>query len=613
MIERELRVALRKQRPAQGRLKVAALAVGGSVLFLLLGALTGDRGVGRTLEQFLCLAGLWSVLRAPMLTAGVLAEERRNQTLGLLFLSGLGPGEVFASKFLSSALIAFTNLLAIFPMLALPFLIGGVSYELFIAIICALPVLMLFALSVSLLASVLSLEDSAAVVLANVLGAVLCLLGPAIYLAHIHFSPSTRLSFWWLRSSPAYGPALVWQGFSSGFHPGEQREFWINIVLTLGWSALALAAAAFALKRVWRERETEGAAAGWLKRWRGFMQGSGESRRRLGRAWLNINPFVWLAGRNRQPAMLGWLVIGGIVLVWLLCWAVWLGRWTGVTNFVITAALLNLVLTWLTRHAAAQETGQLRRDGAYELLLTTPLTPGDIVHGALESLRWHFRPLAKFVLWLNVLMMLAGLVIREWNTRALVVYFCLWLFLLTWNWRLSQYWARVLPVMWVSLNCGRPAYAAWRASTSGSGQPGTRWWYWIWVWNISNCRPWRGGFQQFPTGSGFEFVFALIVLFFWLLWFVMRLITNRGKRHSYEWDSEAKAWCLMQSSKSEGVDRACEKRLISEFREIVREPLPEANDPRFKKWNVRERFPQGWGTVQQQLHERLARKLTEPY
>src|ERR1043166_7452370 len=133
LIERELRVALRKQRPAQVRFKVAALSVAGSVLFLLLGALTGDRISGRSLEELLCLVGFYFVLRAPVLTAGVLAEERRNQTLGLLFLSGLGAAEVFASKFLSSALIAFTNLLAIFPMLALPFLIGGVSFDLFLA------------------------------------------------------------------------------------------------------------------------------------------------------------------------------------------------------------------------------------------------------------------------------------------------------------------------------------------------------------------------------------------------------------------------------------------------------------------------------------------------
>jgi hypothetical protein len=59
----------------------------------------------------------------------------------------------------------------------------------------------------------------------------------------------------------------------------------------------------------------------------------------------------------------------------------------------------------------------------------------------------------------------------------------------------------------------------------------------------------------------------------------------------------------------EGVGEICETRLVREFREIVREPLPDPSDPRFKRWNVRERFPWGWQRVQQQLHGRLARRL----
>jgi ABC-type transport system involved in multi-copper enzyme maturation permease subunit len=576
LIERELRVALRKQRPVQSRLKVAGWAVAGCSFFLLIGAIWGGGGLGRSLEQFLCIAGLYFVVRVPALTAGVLAEERRNETLGLLFLSGMGPVEVFASKFLSAALVAFTGLLALFPMLALPFLIGGVPFDLFLATICSLPTLMLFALAISMLASVLAREEGAASVLAFSFGAALCVLPPAIYSAQEYLSTGSAPSSWWLRLSPAYGPRLLWTSFRTGFLPGQKIEFWRNLVVTWAWSATALAAAAFALKQIWRERGEEDRTSGWLGRWREFAHGNRESRRQLAQAWLEGNPFVWLAARDRQPVTLGTLAIGGIVLGWVLCWTVWPRQWPGVQNFFITATLLNLTVGWFIRHTAARALGQARRDGAYELLLTTSLSPEEIVWGTLEALRWQFRRLAHCVFVVNLVMMLAGLLIRRWNGPALVVYFMIWALLLSWTWRLTSRTSRVLRVMWASLNCGRPDLALWR--TSGLNQ-------WSWIWVVFSLQGLARGLRGFPSGSFGELLFVLFCACAWLI----LVLWNRAP-------SRKNAATL------------CEERLISEFREIVREPLPDPNDPRFKQWDVRERFPWGWKYVQQQLHERLARK-----
>ena len=548
------------------------------MLFLLLAPLTGSPALGRNLDEMPFLAGLYFVVRAPRLTAGVLAEERRNQTLGLLFLSGLGAGEVFASKFLSAALVAFTDLLALFPMLALPFLLGGVSFEVFLATISALPALMLFALAVSLLASVLTQDDGTATVLAVVMGAVLCVVTPAIYFAQSHFSPGAALSLWWLRLSPAYGPLLVWRGFRSGFGPGTGAEFWLNLGVTLAWSALCLGAASTALKLLWREREETQGSAGWRIRWRNLVHGTAQERHRLGQVWLEVNPFVWLAARDRQPAALAWAVVGGGVLVWLVCWAAWPARWPSVPNFFITATLLNSALSWMIRQEAARSMAEPRRDGTYELLLTTPLQPSDVVWGELEALRWHLQPVLRAVLGLEVLMLLAGLVVRGWSAPALAVYLTLWLFLLWWTRSLERNWRRVLLVMWISLNCGRPAHAVWRSSGFNT---------WSWIWILFNLRNLNGSFSQlpaFPTGSTVELALvgggALIFL-----------IVLLAKRTVFR--DEANRW---------------EHRLGLEFREIVREPLPDPTDPRFKKWDVRERFPWGWGLVQQQLHERLVRR-----
>src|SRR5439155_15434327 len=222
IIERELRVALRKHQPVRHRFRFAAGCAGMVLLFLILPFISGGGNAGRDVHQLLCLAGLYIVLRAPQLAAGVFAQERREQTLGLLFLSGLSAAEVFVSKLLSAAVLVFGDLLAMAPLLALPFLMGGISFELFIETICCLLNLLLFILAVSLLGSILAEDEGVALLIAGGLAVALCLGPPAVYEAEKYFSSSARASDWWFRISPAYGPYLVWTR-RAAFSP---FEFW---------------------------------------------------------------------------------------------------------------------------------------------------------------------------------------------------------------------------------------------------------------------------------------------------------------------------------------------------------------------------------------------------
>jgi ABC-type transport system involved in multi-copper enzyme maturation permease subunit len=581
IIERDLRVALRKRRPVRRRLQVAALASAGTLLFLLFARSGGPgaRHAGHTLHQLLCLATGYLVLQTPQLTAGVIAEERRQQTLGLLFLSGLSAWEVFASKLFSAAVVAFSDLLALFPMLAIPFLIGGVSFNLFLATICALPNILLFVLAVCLLASVLTRDDGTALIVAAVLLFLLCGVGPLVYLAQSRFSPGATPSSAWLLLSPAYGPFLVWRGLGAT----QVSEFWRNWGMTLAWSGLCLGTAAATLNSLWREREDEFGSAGWRARWQEWLHGNARGRRPLAATWLPVNPFTWLAARDRQPATMAWLVVGGIAGGWLVCWAAWPHRWPSVPNFFLTATLLNLALRWLIYYTAARSLGEARRDGTYELLLTTPLSPSDIVSGQFEALGLHFRRVMRAVLGLEIAMMLAGLAVRNWTGSALFVYGVVWMVLLLWAVDQTRDWQATSLVLWVSLNCGRPAHSVWRTTGLKS---------WSWVWVLINLQFLSSKLPTFPTGSTFEVVFASIVGGLLLLVFLGKWMMNMGKA-----THAAKKW---------------EQRLVSEFREIAREPLPDPHDPRFKKWDGRERFPWGWGVVQEQLHERLVRRLNGP-
>jgi hypothetical protein len=225
------------------------------------------------------------------------------------------------------------------------------------------------------------------------------------------------------------------------------------------------------------------------------------------------------------------------------------------------------------RHTAAQVLGDARHDGTYELLLTTALQPSDVVWGTLEALRRQFRVLCRCVLALEVVMMFAGLASRPWDARALAVYFLAWAWLLGWAWSLASRWRSSLPVMWVSLNSGRPVFAVCRASGG---------FLCVLLWTLYNLRHnFLGFIPPFPTGEPLDMIIAALLSFGLLLALLVPPQTTLD-----EWES----------------------RLVSEFREIVREPVPDADDPRFRQWDCHQRFPWGWKVVQHQLHERLARR-----
>jgi len=189
-------------------------------------------------------------------------------------------------------------------------------------------------------------------------------------------------------------------------------------------------------------------------------------------------------------------------------------------------------------------------------LLTTPLPPGNIVSGQLEALRCHFRGPCFAVLALEIVMMLAGLGLRAWDASSLLVYFAVWVGLLSWEWNQSWNPRGAAVSMWAGLNSGQPLKAVW--SVMGFN-------FWVWIWLLFNLRQGISGLSKFPSGSLEE----LLVVFSGGLILVAVFLRSRSN------------------------SRLLQRRLADEFREIVREPLPDPQDPRFWRWNVRERFPQG--------------------
>src|SRR5881409_992997 len=130
VVDRELRVAARRRGTYWTRLLFAVVCAGivGLVLMFAWAMRGGTSGVGAGLFYFLTLIVLgFSAFAGVFLTADCLSQEKREGTLGLLFLTDLKGHDVVLGKLAATSLRGFYGLLAVFPVLAIPLLLGGVS------------------------------------------------------------------------------------------------------------------------------------------------------------------------------------------------------------------------------------------------------------------------------------------------------------------------------------------------------------------------------------------------------------------------------------------------------------------------------------------------------
>src|SRR5206468_6705142 len=154
LIERELRLGAR--RPGSYRVRVFAAL---SFVIVWLALLLSDAlssPAARSLHLFVAfgvLALAFCLLAGIFLTADCLSEEKREGTLGLLFLTNLKGYDVVLGKLSTTSLHSFYGLLAIFPVLGLPLLMGGVTIGEFWRVILVLVVTLFLSLTLGLFVS----------------------------------------------------------------------------------------------------------------------------------------------------------------------------------------------------------------------------------------------------------------------------------------------------------------------------------------------------------------------------------------------------------------------------------------------------------------------------
>ncbi|MFN3409881.1 MAG: ABC transporter permease [Limisphaerales bacterium] len=428
IVERELRVAARRSGTYWTRCLFALTVLGLAVFVYGINRRSQPAEISLSLfASMTVVAGLFCLLAGVRFTADTLAEEKRDGTLGLLFLTDLRGYDVVAGKLAASSVGAVYGVLALLPLLAVPLLMGGVTPGQFGRVCLVLLNTLFFSLATGLMMSALFQTARAAVgwtflVVVGLTGGLPLagvLLAEALNVRHSILEPYFTIP------SPGFAYAAAYDR-AFGAQPAG---FWTSLGITHALAWLALLVAVFVTPRSWQDRPASATRLRWRQRWAQWMQGEDKERAAYRARLLAVNPFYWLAARVRAKPALVWAVLALLTVAWLGLWA-WQGDdWFHPGWFICTMIGLNTLLkSWFAGEAAAQ-LAEDRRIGALELLLSTPLSVSDIIRGQGLALRRQFLGPVLFVIALHFVFLAVGLGHREFfyssESRGLWVFGCL--------------------------------------------------------------------------------------------------------------------------------------------------------------------------------------------
>ncbi|HEV8542180.1 MAG TPA: ABC transporter permease, partial [Verrucomicrobiae bacterium] len=160
VVERELRVTARNRRLYWGRCVAAFISLLLVIWFLLTFA-RGSNSAQNAMQIFWGLSAfafLYCLVGGLFLTADCISEEKREGTLGLLFLTNLKGYDVAFGKLAATSLRAVYSVLAIYPILTIPLLLGGIEFAEIGRMALVLLVTLIFSLCIGLFVSSCSRE-----------------------------------------------------------------------------------------------------------------------------------------------------------------------------------------------------------------------------------------------------------------------------------------------------------------------------------------------------------------------------------------------------------------------------------------------------------------------
>jgi hypothetical protein len=318
--------------------------------------------------------------------------------------------DVVLGKLVATSMNSMYGLLAILPVLALPLLLGGVDPQAVWRMGLALLDTLFLSLSAGMFVSALCRNERKAM-FGTLLFLLLLTVGlPAtrFILTELFNRPRAPGPDWLLLASPAYvfGQATASLG---SFAPNRNENFVLSAVTIQGLAWMLLALASGLLPRTWHEKPSGAVAVRWRERWQVWTQGAESLRCGTRRCLLEVNPFLWLAGRDRFKTDLVWAFLGLMGVLWFWGWIVAGKDWLSLEVGLGTAVVLHTMLKCWLASEACRRFVEDRRGGALEVLLSTPLEVEEILRGQLLALRRQFGSPILTVLMGDLLLMVVAI------------------------------------------------------------------------------------------------------------------------------------------------------------------------------------------------------------
>jgi ABC-type transport system involved in multi-copper enzyme maturation permease subunit len=400
IVARELRVTSRRGSTYWTRFTAGLLAiVVGSFAWAILFR-QAPRETGLWLFVWLAvIAYIYSLIAGALSTADCVSEEKREGTLGLLFLTDLKSYDIVVGKLAASSISTIYGLLAIFPVMGVPLLLGGVAPAEFWRVVLVCGNNLFLSLTIGLLCSALCKDERKSIGLTLLVVILLTGGWPGLVALLVYAFDSSNPLRDFLREhpfalfspSPAFACVCAFdEPYKDMLKRSQFNWFYVSLAFTnlVGWGALALTT--IVLPRVWQDKAASRQALRRRERWKLWTHGPSDVRAAFRRRLLSINPFYWLASRDRFKVGLVWLWMGAGAALWMFGLIKARRDWLDETVYVWTALLAHSFFKCWLAMEASRRLGADRRSGALELLLSTPLSVNEILRGQWLALLRQF-------------------------------------------------------------------------------------------------------------------------------------------------------------------------------------------------------------------------------